>query len=63
MASLFDYFDWINVSKVAKRIGINSSLLRQYRSGNTYISEKQASKIEHGIHELSKELASVSLMY
>ena len=62
IASLFDYFDWINVSKVASKLGINASLLRQYRQGNTYISEKQAAKIEAGIHSLAKELASVSLL-
>lgn len=63
IASLFDYFDWINVSKVASRIGMNASLLRQYRQGNTYISEKQAEKIERGIHSLGESLASVSLLY
>ena len=63
IASLFDYFDWINVSKVASRIGMNVSLLRQYRQGHTYISEKQAEKIERGIHSLGKDLASVSLLY
>ena len=62
IASLFDYFDWINVSKVASKLGINASLLRQYRQGNTYISEKQAAKIEAGIHSLAKELASISLL-
>ena len=62
IASLFDYFDWINVSKVASKLGINASLLRQYRQGNTYISEKQAAKIEAGIHSLAKELASISVL-
>lgn len=62
IASLFDYFGWINVSKVASKLGINASLLRQYRQGNTYISEKQAAKIEAGIHSLAKELASISLL-
>ena len=62
IASLFDYFDWINVSKVASKLGINASLLRQYRQGNTYISEKQAAKIEAGIHSLAKELVSISLL-
>lgn len=62
ISSLFDYFDWINISKVASKIGINASLLRQYKQGKTYISETQALKIENGIHLLGEELASVSLI-
>ena len=62
LASLFNYFDWINISKVAARIGINPSLMRQYAAGNTYISEKQAAKIERGLHELGAELTNISLI-
>lgn len=61
VASLFNYFDWINVTKVAKRIGLNSTLMRQYKVGKTYISEAQAAKIEKGLHELGSELVSISL--
>ena len=61
IASLFNYFDWLNVSKVAKRIDLNPSLLRHYCSGNTYISEKQAAKIEAGLHQLGAELTTVLL--
>ena len=60
-ASLFNYFDWINVSKVAKRIGLNPSLLRHYRMGDMYISEKQAAKIENGLHRLGAELTAILL--
>ena len=62
IASVFDYFDYINVSKFATRIGINPSLLRQYKSGGTYISERQAGKIESAIHRLGQELLAVSLL-
>ena len=61
VASVFNYLDCINVSKLAKRIGMNASLLRQYRSGKTYISESQAAKIEKGLHVLGKEPLTVSL--
>lgn len=61
IASLFNYYDWINVSKFAKRAGINSSLMRQYRMGNTYISENQTYKIENTLHALGKELAAINL--
>ena len=61
IASLFNYFNWINVSKFAEKIGLNASLMRQYKQGNTYISEAQASKIERGLHNVGRELISVSL--
>jgi predicted RNase H-like HicB family nuclease len=61
VASVFDYFGWINISKFAEHVGINSSLMRQYKSGNTYISENQAAKIENGLHKAGRELLSVSL--
>ena len=61
IASLFDYFDFINVSKFAKRAGINPGLMRQYKSCGTYISEKQAHKIEIALKEIGAELSAISL--
>lgn len=61
VASLFSLYDFINVSKFAKRIGLNPSLMRQYKSGMSYISEQQAKKIEQGLHDCATELLSVSL--
>jgi len=61
IASLFDYYNWINVSKFAKIAGINASLLRQYKKGLSYISEKQANKIEVALHKLGNELSSINL--
>ena len=45
IASVFNYYDFINVSKFAAYAGVNASLLRQYKSGGTYISDNQALKI------------------
>ena len=61
LASFFNEFDFINVSKLAKRIGINASLMRQYKSCDAYISETQAKKIESAIRGIGRELSSVSL--
>lgn len=61
VASVFDYFDFINVTKFAKRAGLNASLLRQYKAGNTYISEQQAHRIGQVLRDVGNELASVSL--
>ena len=61
IASLFNYYDWINVSQFAKRAGVNPSLMRQYRMGKTYISESQKGKIESTLHAFGKELAAINL--
>ena len=59
--SLFNNFDFINVSKFARYAGINASLLRQYKTGDTYISEAQAKKIESALHRIGEELTAISL--
>ena len=61
VASIFNYYDWINVSRFAKKAGINPSLMRQYRMGKTYISENQTEKIEKTLHALGSELTEVIL--
>lgn len=61
LASLFEYYSMINVSAFARYVGINDALMRQYKKGNTYISESQLQKIEQGIHTLGREFASLRL--
>lgn len=61
LASFFDYFDWINISKLAVKAKINPSLMRQYKSRITYASEKQSEKIQRSIHKLGEELLAVRL--
>lgn len=62
ISSLFEYYSMINVSAFARYVGINDALMRQYKKGNTYISETQLKKIESGIHNLGKEFASLSII-
>lgn len=62
VSSLFEYYSVINVSAFAKLVGINDSLLRQYKRGGTYISDAQLGKIEAGIHQLGKEFSSLRLV-
>ncbi len=62
ISSLFDHYSFINVSKFAKKAGINSSLMRQYKSGNTSISEKQVLKIQNQLREIGKELSTIDLI-
>ena len=61
LSSLFNYFSFINVTQLAKALGINPSLMRQYKSGNTYISEQQINRIEEGIHRLGKQMMEIKL--
>jgi predicted RNase H-like HicB family nuclease len=61
IASMFNYYSWINVSQFARKAGINPSLMRQYRMGKTYISESQIGKIESALHSLGNELAAIKL--
>lgn len=62
ISSLFEYFSMLNVSALARYLGINDSLMRQYRNGSAPISDKQLEKIEVGIHRLGTELAALSLV-
>jgi len=62
ISSLFEYYSMFNVSALGRYLGINDSLMRQYRKGDTPISDKQLMKIESGIHRLATELAALSLV-
>ncbi len=62
ISSLFEYYSMFNVSALGRYLGINPGLMRQYKKGNTPISDSQLKKIETGIHRLASELASLSLV-
>lgn len=57
----FKEFDFLKQSKIAELAGVNPGLLRQYASGVKNPSAEQARKIEKAIHDLARELQSVSL--
>lgn len=62
ISSLFEYFSMINVSALGRYLGINPGLMRQYKKGDTYISDAQLEKIEEGIHRLGLELTALKLV-
>lgn len=62
ISSLFEYYGMINVSAFARYVGINDALMRQYKKGDTYISESQLKKIEDGIHVLGQEFTNLRLV-
>lgn len=59
--AFFDKFP-LNASLVAKQIGINPSLMRQYISGNKKPSQKRMEEIQRGIRNLGKTLSDISLV-
>ncbi len=59
--SVFNHFDEINLTTFSRKIGINSSLLRQYKNGLAFASIKQVEKIKNGLHELGRQLSSTQL--
>lgn len=60
IASIFNYFDWIKLSKLAALSGINASLLRHYKRGQ-YISEAQARKVVDVLHKHGEELMLLAI--
>ncbi len=57
MKSFFEYFDFLNVSKIAERADINPSLMRKYTSGVANAGEGQYLKLKKAINSIAKELA------
>lgn len=60
MQSFFDYFSFLNITKVAELAGINPSLMRQYTSGVTNAGQKQYDKIRVAVKKIGKELSSAT---
>lgn len=59
---LFYLIPEVEISAIGRRAKINESLMRQYVSGKAVASEKRVKLIEDAIHELGKELQSVSFL-
>jgi predicted RNase H-like HicB family nuclease len=61
LQQFFQYYRVINAKFLAKRIGMNETLLSQYVQGTKKPSAKQTSKILNGIHEIGRELTNINL--
>ena len=59
----FDYYNILNSRILAKRIGMNPTLLSQYIRGHKKPSEEQTEKILSGIHQIGQELSEINLIY
>lgn len=56
VASYFACFDFINVNKIAERIGINATLLRRYINGKAVPGAEQRKKIGSAMKEIASEM-------
>lgn len=61
LSSFFEYYSFINVTAFAKMMGMNSSLMRQYKKGNTYISSAQLEKIQTFVNQMGVDFQSLRL--
>lgn len=59
IAETFKKFPWLNVSEVARYIGINKSLLSRYIYGIKKPSEKRENDILSAIREMGKKMSSI----
>ena len=61
LKQFFQYYRVINSKFLAKRIGMNESLLSQYVQGRKKPSAAQTNKILVGIQEIGRELSNINL--
>ena len=60
LTGFFMAFPFINASEFAKAVGVNPSLMRQYKNGLAFASEKQRQSIQQAYEEILKRMQSVS---
>ena len=59
--SFFKCFDYLKISKIAEKAGINASLMRNYASGCSKAGEGQYIKLRAAIKAVAKELEEATL--
>lgn len=61
IGSFFDYYSYLNMSGVAKKAGINASLMRQYAMGVHEPSKKRKQQILDCLHQISNEMQTAMI--
>ena len=59
VAQMFKRFPWLNVSEVARAMGIHKSLLARYIYGISKPSEQRMNQIRDTLHGFTRELQTV----
>jgi predicted RNase H-like HicB family nuclease len=62
LQEFFAINDFINITKLAQRTGMNTSLLRQYAKGIKFPSLEQVARIEKTLKEIGTELLNTHLL-
>ena len=60
LQSFFDYFSFLNVTEIAKRAGVNPSLMRQYTRGIKTAGEKTYERLSACMASITKDLQAAS---
>ena len=60
LQSFFEYFSFLNVTEIAKRAGVNPSLMRQYARGIKTAGEKTYSRLAECMNGIAKELSAAT---
>ena len=60
LQSFFEYFSFLNVTEIAKRAGINPSLMRQYTRGIKNAGEKTYARLAVCMADITKDLQAAS---
>ncbi|MGI6224106.1 MAG: hypothetical protein ACOYJG_10910 [Prevotella sp.] len=61
IGSLFDYYDFINVSAISRTIGVSPTVMRQYVIGKRKPSEERKRKIMEGFRELASKMQAAMI--
>jgi predicted RNase H-like HicB family nuclease len=60
LSGFFKTYNYFDVTAFSKRIGINASLMRRYKTGISKASVSQKTRILSGIHTVANELQLVN---
>ena len=61
LTAVFSEKTYLNLSVVAKKLGINRSLMAQYAAGTKFPSTERARVIEQAIHGLGRDLLKLKI--
>ena len=61
LTAFFEQYTYLNISDIAKRTSINSTLMRQYAAGIKYPSIERVKSIETAIRSIGRELAKIKI--
>lgn len=61
IGSLFSYYDFVNIAGVAREIGVNPSVMRQYAIGMRKPSAERKSEIMAGFRSLAAKMQTAAL--